>query len=61
VERARGMREDYIEQLDKMFPEGYIICYTNPDNNLRLSLYNPHKYKLIGDIHELLKEFEQEE
>lgn len=51
------MREDYLEQLDKMFPQGYVICYTNPDGNLRMSLYNPHRYDLIGEIHDILKDF----
>ena len=49
------MREDYLEQLDKMFPDGYIICYTNPDGQLRMSLYNPNKYELIEDIHKELR------
>lgn len=49
------MREDYIEQLDKMFPDGYVIAYTNPDKNIRLALYNPHKFDLIEEIHQKLK------
>ena len=56
--KERDMREDYLETLDKMFPEGYIICYTNPDEQLRMALYNPNKYELIEDIHKQLKERE---
>lgn len=43
------MREDYTEKLDKMFPDGYVILYTNPNNTLRISHYNPHKIELIND------------
>jgi hypothetical protein len=51
------VREDYLEQLDKMFPEGYVIAYTNPDGNMRMSLFNPFKYKLIEDIRLVLSGF----
>lgn len=50
------MREDYLEALDKMFPEGYVIVYSNPNYTLRLSLYNPNKYVQIAEIHDLLKD-----
>lgn len=49
------MREDYMEQLDKMFPDGYVIVYTCEDKQIRLSLYNPHKYEQIEEYHQLLK------
>ena len=35
------MWEDYLEALDKMFPDGYVIVYTTPGNTIRLGLYNP--------------------
>jgi hypothetical protein len=35
------MREDYLEKLEEMFPNGYIICYTNPDETIRFGIYNP--------------------
>lgn len=35
------MREDYLENLEKMFPDGYVICYTNPDQTIRFGVYNP--------------------
>jgi len=50
------MREDYSEALDKMFPDGYIICYTNPNSDLRMNLYNPHKFELIEKFHQLLRD-----
>lgn len=55
------MREDYIEQLDKMFPRGYVIAYTNPDGNVRMGLFNPFKYKIIDDIRCILSEFAKPE
>ena len=50
------MREDYSELLDKMFPDGYIICYTNKNCDFNLDLYNPHKYKIIEKFHKIIKE-----
>jgi hypothetical protein len=50
------VREDFMEQLDKMFPDGYIVLYTNPNSTFRMSLYNPHKYELIESFHNLIKE-----
>lgn len=50
------MREDYIEQLDKMFPDGWAIVYTCQDNQVRFSHYNPHKDKTINDFYEFAKE-----
>lgn len=45
-----------MEQLDKMYPDGYLIVYTCPDGQLRLSLYNPHGDPTIERYHKLLKE-----
>lgn len=50
------MREDHMEALDKMFPDGYIIVYTCPDLQLRMSLFNPHKDPTIEEYHRLLRE-----
>lgn len=49
------MQENHLEQLDKMFPEGYIIVYTCKDSQVRMSLYNPNQYELIEKYHQLLK------
>lgn len=35
------MREDYSEALDKMFPGGYAIAYSNPNGIMRFSHYAP--------------------
>lgn len=56
AEREEGVREDLMEKLDAMFPDGYLIVYTCPDSQLRLSLYNPHKDETIEQYHQTLKE-----
>lgn len=50
------MREDFIEQLDKMFPEGYVIAYTCPDSQIRMSYWNPEKYSQLFNYYDCLKE-----
>ena len=45
------MREDYLEQLDKMFPSGYVIVYTCPNDTIRLGLYNPDGLQEIDEAH----------
>ena len=50
------MREDTMEKIDALFPDGYLIVYTCKDNQLRLSLYNPHKDETIERYYQLLKE-----
>ena len=44
-----------MEKLDEMYPNGYLIVYTCPDNQLRLSLFNPHRDNLIEKYHRLLR------
>ena len=41
------MREDYIEAMDRMFPEGWICLYTCPDGQVRFSLYNPQQLAMF--------------
>jgi hypothetical protein len=53
---ATHVREDFMEKLDALFPDGYVIVYTCPDSQLRMSLYNPHKDETIERYHQLLKE-----
>jgi hypothetical protein len=50
------MREDYLESLDKMFPDGYVIIYTCPNETLRLSIYNPQKLIQISEVHNYIVE-----
>ncbi len=45
-----------MEKLDAIFPDGYLIVYTCPDNQLRMSLYNPHRDETIERYHKMLKE-----
>ena len=56
------MREDFQEQLDNMFPEGYVIVYTfkKDDDILRVAHYNPFKYKGISQIRELIDKFDKD-
>ena len=62
AEKKNKMREDFQEKLDKMFPEGYVIVYTfkKEDDILRVSHYNPHGYKGINQIRQLIDEFDNE-
>ena len=55
------MREDHLEALDKMFPDGYLIVYTQPNNNIRMSYYNPHRAQLLYEYYDTLKEFQEPE
>ena len=49
------MREDYQEQLDKMFPRGYVIVYTFPNSDdIRMAHYNPKFYEEIERYRELV-------
>jgi hypothetical protein len=50
------MREDYIEQLDKMFPDGYAIVYTCEDGQTRFSHYCPTENGVIQKFWELAKD-----
>lgn len=50
------MREDHLEALDKMFPQGYVIVYTCPDSQIRMSYYNPEKYQQLFDYFDVLKD-----
>jgi hypothetical protein len=41
------MREDYQEKLEKMFPNGYVIIYTQSNGSKRLGMFNPNKDREI--------------
>jgi len=43
------MREDLLEQLEKMFPDGYVMVYTCPNNTIRLGYYNPEGLQELQD------------
>lgn len=51
-----SMREDYLESLDKMFPQGYAIAYTCPDGQMRFSHFNPNEVDQIQRFYELAQE-----
>jgi hypothetical protein len=53
--KKNDMQENHIEALDRMFPNGYMIVYSQPNNNVRMSYYNPHKAQLIYDVYDLIK------
>ena len=46
------VREDYLEQMEKMFPNGYLILYTNPNDTLRIGLFNPEELDEIHEAHQ---------
>lgn len=49
------MKECDIECLDKMFPDGYLIVYTCPDKQIRLSMNNPHRLEDIYKYKDILQ------
>lgn len=56
------MREDYMESLDKMFPGGYAIAYTNPNGIMRFSHFDPtNKNGFIQRFWELAQEIAGEQ
>jgi hypothetical protein len=49
------MREDYQEQLDKMFPKGYVIVYTFPESDdVRCAHYTPKHYVLLEKYKDMI-------
>lgn len=50
------MREDHMEALEKMYPDGYVLIYTCPDTQIRLSYFNPNYYTQLFDYFDLIKE-----
>lgn len=51
------MREDFLEKLDTMFPDGYVIVYTNPDKSKRVSLFNPNNDNDLYGYHQAILDF----
>lgn len=51
------MREDFQEQLDKIFPRGYVIVYTfTTSEAVRCAHYNPYGYAEIEQYRNLIVE-----
>jgi len=50
------VREDYLEQLDKLFPDGYVIAYTCPNGTIRLGRYNPKTIEELDKLQEHILE-----
>lgn len=48
------MREDYEEQLQKMFPDGFMILYTCANDTIRYNFYNPGDFQELDLIREHL-------
>lgn len=44
------MREDQVEILDKLFPEGYVIVYTVP-KGLRIHKHNPQLMEALESLY----------
>lgn len=49
------MREDYQDNLDKMFSDGYVVIYTCPDAQIRMNIYNPHSSEVLYKYYDLLQ------
>jgi hypothetical protein len=50
------MREDFEEQISKMFPKGYLLVYVVPNGDVRCNMFNPEGY---AGIHKLKQIVEQ--
>jgi hypothetical protein len=48
------MREDLMIKLEKMFPKGYVIVYTNKNNSLRVNMFNPELDESINEYRKIL-------
>jgi hypothetical protein len=55
------MREDHLEMLDKAFPQGYVIVYTCPDGQIRMSYYNPDRLEQIYAYYDYLTDLKEGE
>lgn len=49
------MREDYQEQLEKMFPKGYVIMCIQPNTDPAYSWFNPDEDEFLIDYLEMLE------
>lgn len=50
------MREDFQEQLGKMFPKGYVIVYTQIDDTMRCQYFNPLQDEAVMIYRDLIVE-----
>jgi hypothetical protein len=50
------MREDNEEQLEKMFPLGYVIIWIQPNLSIRAKKFNPDGYELLNDYYDEIEE-----
>lgn len=55
------MREDYQEALEKMFPDGFVIYYTCPNETVRIAFFNPLGLSQIIEVYDCLIENFKEE
>ena len=49
------MREDFEEQIEKMWPRGYILVYIVPNGDIRCNMFNPEGYAQINKIRHLIE------
>ena len=55
------MQEDKIEQLEKMFPRGFVIVYTfDNSDDMRVYFYNPHRYESIKFYADLIEKHDMD-
>lgn len=48
------MKEVDVESLDKMFPKGYVIVYTLPNDDIRVAMFNPERDEYLFKCNEVL-------
>lgn len=53
------MRKIDQDILDEMFPNGYMIFYTNPDGQIRFNILNPHGIEVFNKWASMLMESNQ--
>lgn len=50
------MKEIDLETMGKMFPDGWVLVYTNPDRQIRMGMNNPNGWPHLFHYHDLIKD-----
>ena len=54
------MREDYLEQIEKMFPYGFSVCYMQKDGTVRFTHNNPTEDLFLNELYWGMKQLADE-
>jgi hypothetical protein len=49
------MREDFEENISRMFPRGYVVVYILSNGDIRCNAFNPEGFAQINKIRELIE------